>query len=113
MARDDSPYLVVLTTLGSEKDAHAFVRALVDRRLVACGTIVPGARSIYRWQGKIEQASEVVLIAKTRQDLVESLITRVKAMHSYECPCVIALPIEAGNPDYLAWIESAHKPDKR
>jgi len=98
-------------TVGSRDEALAIGRALVEERLAACANVLDGATSIYRWQGAIEQDGEVVLIAKTRADLVDRLTGRVEALHSYDCPCVVALPIDRGNPDYLAWIEAETRTD--
>jgi len=95
----------IYITAASPEEAHRIGRALVEARLAACANILPGMRSIYRWQGAIEEAQETVLIAKTRQELVEPLTARVKALHSYTVPCVVALPILGGNPDFLRWIE--------
>jgi periplasmic divalent cation tolerance protein len=77
---------------------------LVEERLAASVNVLDGTTSIYWWQGKLEQAQEAVLIAKTRAELFPALSARVKQLHSYDCPCVVALPIADGNPDYLAWI---------
>lgn len=92
-------------TLGGPEEAAAMARALLDDRLIACANIIAGARSLYRWEGKIADEEEVVMIAKTREDLVEKAIARVRELHSYDCPCVVALPIVAGNPAFLQWIE--------
>lgn len=100
------PAAFIYITAPNSDEATRIGRALVEERLVACVNILPGMTSIYHWQGELEQANEAVMIAKTRQDLVEPLIARVKALHSYECPCIIALPIDAGNADYLAWIQN-------
>ena len=94
----------VYMTVGSVDEARAIAADLVDRRLAACVNLVPGIRSIYRWQGEVADDAEVAMFAKTRADLVEALIARVKALHSYDCPCIVALPIAAGNPDFLDWI---------
>jgi periplasmic divalent cation tolerance protein len=96
----------VYVTAGSVAEAERIGRALVEERLAACANILPGMRSIYRWQGKVEEASEAVLVLKTARTTLAALTARVKDLHSYELPCVVALPIEAGNADYLAWIES-------
>ncbi len=93
-------------TIASRKEADRIARTLVEERLAACANLFDGMRSVYRWQGKVEQAEEIVLVAKTRQDLIRSLTERVLALHSYECPCVVALPVLGGNPDYLEWIAS-------
>ena len=94
----------VYMTCASEKEAEDIGSVLVERRLAACANILPGMRSIYRWRGKVERAEEVVLIAKTRDSLVEELTEAVRAMHGYEVPCIAVLPITGGNPDFLAWI---------
>jgi len=93
-------------TAGSREEALAIGSALVEERLAACANVIAGMTSVYRWQGAIEQDDEVVLIAKTRADLVERLTGRVAALHSYDCPCVVALPITGGNPVFLDWILS-------
>jgi periplasmic divalent cation tolerance protein len=91
-------------TAGSREEALAIGRTVVEERLAACANVLDDMSSIYWWQGTLEQASEAVLILKTRAELVERLTARVRELHSYECPCVVALPIEAGNPAYLDWI---------
>lgn len=97
-------------TAGSREEALAIGRTLVEERLAACANVLGGMTSIYWWQGAVEQASEAVLILKTRTELVERLTARVTEIHSYECPCVVALPIEAGNPPYLDWIAGETAP---
>jgi periplasmic divalent cation tolerance protein len=99
-----SDALFIYVTAGSVEEAERIGRALVAERLAACANILPGMRSIYWWDGKMEEASEAVLVLKTWRTNLDSLTARVKALHSYAVPCVVALPIEAGNPDYLAWI---------
>lgn len=93
-------------TVGSDEEARRIARTLVEERLAACANLVAGMHSVYRWKGEIEQATETVVIAKTRVDLLESLTERVRALHSYECPCVVGLPATGGNQDYLDWIAS-------
>ena len=94
----------VYVTVGGEDEARAIARALVGERLAAGANLVPGLRSIYRWRGEVREAVEVALVLKTRAALVDRVIARVKALHGYECPCVVAWPIAAGNPAYLDWI---------
>ena len=96
----------VYITVGSDEEARRIARALVAERLAAGANLVAGVQSVYRWKGEIEQASETVVIAKTRDDLLESLTDRVRDLHSYECPCVVGLPMRGGNQDYLDWIAS-------
>jgi periplasmic divalent cation tolerance protein len=91
-------------SLSPREDALAIGRALVEERLAAAVNIQGRVHSIYRWQGAIEEAHEVLLIAKTRTALVPRLSARVVALHSYRCPAVVAVPVCGGNPDYLAWI---------
>lgn len=95
---------IVLTTCGKPEDADRIARALLDRRLAACVNILPGVRSLYRWQGKIEEDSELLLVIKTTAAAVETLKTAVAAMHPYEVPELVVLPIEDGAARYLEWI---------
>ncbi len=96
----------VYITAADEDEAHRIGRALVELRLAACANIIGGVNSIYWWEGEIHQDSEAILIAKTRESAVPTLVEKVRSMHSYDCPCIISLPILEGNPDYLKWIES-------
>lgn len=98
--------VVVLVTAGSPDEGARIAEALVAERLAACVSRVPAVESVYRWQGAIERATEVLLIIKTRADRVEPLIARVRALHSYSVPEVVALPVTAGNPDYLRWLDT-------
>ena len=91
---------------GSRAEALRIGRAVVEERLAASANVIGGVSSIYWWQGRLEEADEVLLILKTRAELVAALIARVTQLHSYDCPAVVALPIAAGNPDYLRWIAS-------
>lgn len=100
----------VYMTAASPEEAERIGTALVEARLAACVNILPGMRSIYRWQGKVERASETVLVAKTRAMLLPDLTERVQALHSYDCPCVIALPIEGGSAAYLDWLRAESGP---
>lgn len=97
--------VLVYVTCESLSQAETIGRALVEHRLAACANLVPGMRSLYWWRGRIETAEEVVLVLKTRGELVDRLTAAVKDLHSYEVPCVVALPITGGNPDFLRWIE--------
>jgi periplasmic divalent cation tolerance protein len=96
--------LVVLTTLATEDDARRFVRALVDARLIACGTLVPGARSIYRWQGAVQEEAEVVVLLKTDASQWDALTATVGRLHPYQVPELLALPVGRGLERYLAWL---------
>ena len=96
-------YIVVYVT-APEEEAVDLAKTLVEERLVACVNLVPGLRSIYWWQGKVEDEPEVLCMMKTRSNLFESLRDRVRQLHSYEVEEIIALPILAGNLPYLDWI---------
>jgi periplasmic divalent cation tolerance protein len=96
--------VVVLTTVASTDEAVALVRALIDRRLIACGTLMPGARSLYRWEGKVADESEVVVMLKTRATRVSSLEAAFAELHPYKVPELLALPVVAGAEKYLGWI---------
>ena len=103
-------HVAVCVTAPSRAEAEAIGRALVEARLAASVNIVPAVSSFYWWEGALREGDEAMLWAKTRADLVESLTAKVKALHSYACPCVIALPITGGNADYLAWIDAETPP---
>ena len=96
--------LVVLTTVATADEAVRLIRALLERRLVACGTILPGARSLYRWDGKVADEQEVVVLLKTRSARLASIEEAFADLHPYKVPELLALPVEAGLPRYLAWI---------
>jgi periplasmic divalent cation tolerance protein len=96
--------LVVLVTTPTPERAAELARALVEERLAACGNVVPGVRSIYRWEGKVQDDAEALLVLKTTRARFEALRDRVLALHPYEVPEIVALPIEAGSARYLAWI---------
>lgn len=95
---------VLLCTCPDADAAASIARTLVGERLAACANIVPGIRSIYRWKGEVCDDPEVLLIIKTDAARVDALIERAVAVHPYDCPEVIALPVEAGFDPYLSWI---------
>ena len=103
----------IYMTFGERDEAESVARALVVERLAACANVLGAARSFYCWEGEVQADDEVVVLAKTRAALVDQVVARVRELHSYDCPCVVALPIEAGNPDYLAWIERETSADFR
>ena len=96
-------------TAANAEQARTIGEALVAERLVACVNILAPMSSIYWWQGQIQRDTEAVLIAKTRAELVERVVARVKALHSYTVPCVVSLAVEAGNPAFLQWIADETK----
>jgi len=99
-------FAVVLVTAPDAETAARIARALVEERLAACGNVVDGVRSIYRWEGEVEDAREALLILKTRAEVFERLRDRVLEMHPYECPEVLRLDVADGLPAYLGWIAS-------
>ena len=96
--------IVVLTTVSSDDEAVRFVRTLLDRRLIACGTLVPGARSIYRWQGKVADEHEVLVLLKTRSARLEPLQEAFKELHPYKVPELLVLSVDTGLEKYIEWI---------
>jgi periplasmic divalent cation tolerance protein len=96
--------LVVLTTCKNLEDARRLVRSLVEDRLVACGTLVPGATSVYRWQGAVAEESEVVVLLKTQASRWDALAEAVRQRHPYDVPELLALPITLGLDAYLTWV---------
>ncbi len=94
----------VYVTAGSPEEAYTIARTVVGERLAACANVLGGVTSIYWWEGRLEEAGEAALILKTRVALIEALTARIKALHSYECPCVVALPVAGGNAAFLDWI---------
>jgi periplasmic divalent cation tolerance protein len=99
-----TPFVIVLTTLPIDADAETLARALIEERLAACVNILAPMQSIYRWEGAIEQAEERQLIMKTAVDRVEELKKRVIALHPYEIPELLVIPVAGGGEDYLGWI---------
>lgn len=97
-------YKIVFVTVSGEEEGKKISKQLVEERLVACVNVIPNIKSIYWWEGKVEESSEYLLIMKTVSERIDFLINRVKQLHSYDVPEVIALDIEKGNPDYLNWI---------
>jgi periplasmic divalent cation tolerance protein len=93
-------------TAGSKAEAQKIGKALVESRLAACVNILDNMQSIYRWEQEIQQDTEVVLIAKTTASLVSQLVEKVKTLHSYDCPCIVSLPILDGYPPFLDWVQA-------
>jgi len=100
---NDKPVLIY-STFPSAAAAQAVGRALVESGVAACVNIIDGMTSIYRWEGKVEQASEAVMIVKTRKTLAEAAMAAVKDRHPYTNPALLVVPVEGGSADYLAWL---------
>lgn len=101
-----SDIVCVLVTVSSPEEGRKVAQGLLESHLAACVKIVPGVESHYWWQGRLEQSAELQLLIKTRTALVPTVIARVKQLHSYIVPEVIALPVVDGNPEYLAWVRN-------
>ena len=96
----------IYMTASSSAEAQKIGKALVESRLAACVNILDNMQSIYRWEEKVQEDAEVVLIAKTSASLVSQLIDKVKSLHSYDCPCIVSLPVIDGYPPFLDWVET-------
>ena len=94
----------VYITASDGEEARRLARAVVESRLAACANVFDTMTSVYRWQGAVQEDSEAVVIAKTREDLVPALTEKIKELHSYDCPCIVSLPLTGGSDDFLAWI---------
>jgi periplasmic divalent cation tolerance protein len=97
-------FRLLYVPVGTLAEARMIAATLVDERLVACANIIPAIESVYRWQGKVRREGEVLMLAKTRAELVDRARTRITALHSYAVPCVAALDISSANAPYLAWL---------
>ncbi|MBI3604418.1 MAG: divalent-cation tolerance protein CutA [Nitrospirae bacterium] len=98
-------YIVVLMTSPSVEEAKKITHALVSGKLIVCGNIVPGIQSIFFWQGKVAQENEVLIIGKSKRSAFPGIVEKVKSLHSYTLPEIIALPLIEGSEDYLQWID--------
>lgn len=97
-------HVLVYMTAKDVDEAEKLGQALVSKRLAACVNIIPGMRSMYWWDGAVQSGEEVVVLAKTRAELAAALTAEVKALHSYEVPCIVTMNIDGGDPDFLNWI---------
>jgi periplasmic divalent cation tolerance protein len=98
---------IVLTTAGSQSEARRIAEILVERKLAACVNIVSRVQSIYRWEGKIQEAEEWLLIIKSMKDSFEKLRDAIKELHPYELPECLSLPVEEGSEEYLNWVKQS------
>ena len=96
----------VYMTAGSIEEAKNIGHILVEKNMAACVNLLENMLSIYKWEDKLEEAQEVVMFAKTRKTLMPKLIETVSSLHSYDCPSILELPIQGGNPEFLSWIET-------
>ena len=98
-------FCIILITAGSVEEGERIAGSLVDHHLAACVNVVPSVKSVFFWEGKTDQQSEVLLIAKSRKSLLDQIIDHVKKIHSYSVPEIIAIPVIGGSEDYLKWVE--------
>jgi len=94
-------------TVPNESEAAEIARQLLESQLIACANIITGIRSMYWWEGSIQQESECVLICKTVNGLIDEAIDGIKRLHSYSCPCVLTIAVESGNLDFLSWLKAS------
>jgi periplasmic divalent cation tolerance protein len=109
-AQDD--LRVAYITCNDLAEAERIGRALVGERLAACVNLLPGLRSMFWWQGRIEETPEIIVIAKTTAANMDAVVARVKSLHRYSTPCVVFLPVVGGNPPFLDWLRSEMDPAK-
>jgi periplasmic divalent cation tolerance protein len=102
--------MFVYVTAAEAAEALRIGRAVIEARLAACANVLDGMRSVYWWEGAVEEGSEAVLILKTTADRLDALVARVKALHSYDVPCIEAIPVAGGNPAFLDWVERETAP---
>lgn len=99
--------ILVMVTASSEEEAAGIGRTLVEERLAACANVIPGIRSLYSWEGNLNDEGEVLILMKSRRSHFPRLEERVKQLHGYAVPEIIAVPIVEGSEDYLAWVEAS------
>lgn len=100
-------YAMIYITTSGEEESKQIAKTLLEERTVACANIIPSMKSFYWWEGEIEEDTESILILKTRSDKLDTLIKRVKDLHSYELPCILEISIQDGSEDYLKWLEDS------
>jgi periplasmic divalent cation tolerance protein len=98
---------IVLTTCANHDEANRLARTLVEEHLAACATLIPAVQSIYHWQGKVESATETLLLLKTGPDQLAALQARLIELHSYQTPEFLVLPVESGSAPYLEWLQAS------
>jgi len=102
-----SDFQIVLCTCADREQAERIAHRLVELRLAACVNILPGVHSVYRWQGSVESAAEVLMLIKTRAALTREVQSTIAGLHSYEVPEFLVLPVSGGSESYLAWLETS------
>lgn len=105
-----SEVVILVSKFPDAETARKAVRALVEERLIACGNLIPGVESIYEWKGAIETSAEVMVVCKTTASRAEEAQARLRALHPYEVPEILRIPVGGGWPDYLAWVAEQCRP---
>lgn len=100
----------IYVTVATAAEAERLAEELLERRLIACANVFPPMRSIYRWQGRVEREPEVAMILKTTTGRVDELLDAIESLHPYDVPCAVAWAVDAGIPDYLAWVRDETEP---
>ena len=100
-------FIIILITAKDKKEAEKIAQGLLNEKLIACANIINGVKSLFWWQGKIDSSKEVLLVLKTKRILFKKVTVKVKSLHSYQTPEIIALPIIDGSKDYLDWVNSS------
>jgi periplasmic divalent cation tolerance protein len=103
----ENPYNVIIVTASSKNEAEKIAKTLLEERLIACANIISPVQSLFWWQGKVNEAQEHIILMKTRKDLFSKLSERVKALHSYQIPEIIAIPIVEGFKPYMEWLDNS------
>ena len=97
---------LIYITIKDSKEAEQIGKTLLQEKLASCVNIIPNMKSMYWWEGEIKQENEAILLVKTKKELFEKIEQKVQELHSYDCPCVISLPIENGSAAYLKWLDA-------
>lgn len=100
---------LIYITAPNKDEAKQIAKTLLEERLIACANIIDAVNSLYRWQGQIQDESEAILICKTQETKIQKLISEVKKIHSYSCPCILVFSIDEVNQEFLAWVENETK----
>ena len=99
----------IYVSAGDQEEAFHLGQILVEERLAACANILGPTTALYWWEGKVEKSTEVALVLKTSAELVEAITLKINTIHTYDCPCVVALPITGGDTEFLNWIEKQQR----
>lgn len=100
-------FVTLYMTAPNADEAMFIAKVVISEKLAACVNLIDGVTSVYRWEGNVEEETEVCALFKTSQDQIEKLTSRIKELHSYECPCIVVWPIIDGDDDYLTWLGAA------